>query len=320
VDSPVLSAPVAGRPDRILIAGTARSGTSWCGRVLARAEGVRYYHEPDNVDADTSRPELAGRRGFGPYPFVDATNEAAFAPLWDAVWSGRLPRMRGWKLRAGRAALRMPRAVRDPLTRRYASVASRLPGGPKRTVVKSIYSAFAVEWLVARYQPRVIAVQRNPLNVVSSWRQLGLHGFDLGERPAVRERVLDRLGLRPPSPLLSELGRLAWAVGLLTTVLGEAAARHPEWLLLTHEDLCVDPPARFREVFDRLGLPWSAEVARFLAESDRPGEGFVEVRVAAEQPDRWRKRLSDAEVDEVSEVLRAFPQRGWLRAPAGAVV
>jgi hypothetical protein len=308
---------VAGRPDRILIVGTARSGTSWCGKVMARAAGVRYYHEPDNVDADTTRPELAGRSGFGPYPFIDAASESAYTPLWDAVWSGRLPRMRGWRLQAGRAALRLPRTLRDPLTRQYATVASRLPGGPQCTVVKSIYAPFAVEWLVARYQPRVVAVQRNPLNVVSSWRQLGMHGFDLGERPAVRERVLDRLGIAPPAATLTPLGRIAWTVGLLTTVLGEAVAAHPEWLFLTHEELCTDPPARFREVFATVGLTWSEPVERFLEESNRPGEGFVEQRLAHEQPARWRKRLSDAEVAEVGAVLAAFPQRGWLREPSG---
>ncbi len=315
-----LTAP-GGRPDRILLVGVARSGTSWLGRAMGRAPGVRYYHEPDNVDAESAAAGRAGARGFGPYPIVrGAAAEAAFAPLWDMAFAGRLPRMRGWKLQASRAALRLPRPVRDPLVRQAAGVAARLPGGPQCTVVKSIYATFSVDWLVARYQPRVVAIQRNPLNVVSSWRQLDMPLFDLLERPAIRAHCRDCWGVDASPGDLSPLGRIAWAVGLLSGVLGDAAERHPEWLFLTHEDLCTDPVARFRAVFDRVGLAWSPEVEEFLTGSNRPGEGFAEVRVASEQPDRWRTRLSDAEVEEVGEVLRLFPRQGWLRAPAGLAV
>ena len=106
---------------RLVLVGVARSGTSWLGHALGRAQGVRFYYEPDNVDADPAAVASAGRRGFGPYPVIDSDRDAGqFAPLWDLVFSGRLPfalRERRRLRPAAMIALRLPRSVRDPLVR-----------------------------------------------------------------------------------------------------------------------------------------------------------------------------------------------------------
>jgi hypothetical protein len=287
---------------------------------MGKAPGVRFYYEPDNVDADPSGERTAGRRGFGPYPMIDpGEDDNAFTPLWDMVFSGRFPfgAERKQRLRpAAKVALHVPRGVRDPLVRRAAALSARLPSRRGWTIVKSIYATFSLDWLTQRYQPQVVAIQRHPFNVVSSWRQLHIPLFDLDTRPAVRERFLQPLGIEPPAPDSSELTRIAWLVGLLTHVLGEAVDRHPQWHLATHEDLCADPATNIHEIFDRVGLTWTDEVERFLSENDQPGEGLKPMRVTAEQPDRWRQRLSDAEVAEITEQLARFPRGGWVRQPA----
>ncbi len=309
-----LTPSVPGRPDRILLLGVARSGTRWLGTALGHAEGTRLVKEPDNVDAD---PRGAGQSklGFGPYPMI-GENESApqFRGLWDLSFTARVPR--GWRRGAARAALRLPRPVRDPLLRRTAQAMSAMPGRPPHVVVKSIYAMFAVDWLLRNYEPRVVVLQRNPLNVISSWNELGVHGFDLLSRPAIRERYLTPLGISPPDDAASSLERCAAWVGLLTTVLADEVQRHPGWLVVTHEDLCSDPQPQIRAVCDRLGLPWSEDVERFLDEANRPGEGFSHVRVTREQPTRWRGRLSDEQVAQVEAVLERFPSRGWVRPPA----
>ena len=59
-------------------------------------------------------------------------------------------------------------------------------------------------------------------------------------------------------------------------------------------------------------------IERFLTTTNRPGEGLKPMRVTAEQPTRWRSRLTDAEVEEIEGVLAQFPRCGWVRAPAEA--
>jgi hypothetical protein len=307
--------PLAGRADRILILGVARSGTSWLGRATEHSPGTRFFYEPDNVDSPASGGTRA--RGFGPYPVLDADHDdSTFRPLWDAVWAGHLPATPGAKVQAMRATLRLPRPVRDPIIRAGSRVLQALPWGPERTVAKSIMCLFSLDWLVDRYEPRVVVLQRNPRNVVSSWRELRIPLFDLATRPEYREKHGDRLGIPPPPPAAAELAFITWHVGFLTEVLADACARHPTWMVVDHEALCADPSVRIREVFDAAGLPWSPDVDRFLADHDRPGVGLKPVRVTKEQPDRWRQRLTDAEVAEVDAVLGGFAHHGWIRTRA----
>src|ERR1700687_1522558 len=100
------------RSDRLVLVGVARSGTSWLGHALGRGRDGPLFFEPDNVDAHPPAATTAGRRGFGPYPVIDGDDDAGqFAPLWDLVFSGRLPfalRERRRLRPAAKMALRLP--------------------------------------------------------------------------------------------------------------------------------------------------------------------------------------------------------------------
>jgi hypothetical protein len=308
------------RKDRILVVGTARSGTSWLAKALAQAANASHYPEPDNFDVEHPGKQ-PGYLGIGPYPLLDPGEEpASVTPLWDFIFSGRIPTSRRVQLIAGRRFVRLPRHIRDPVFRLAARTMSRLPGGPTHRVVKSIYIMFSLDWIVERYRPQVVVIQRNPLNVVSSWVKLGISSFDLATRPQIRERHLDRLGVAPPRPAATPLEVAAWTVGLLTTVLAEAVEKRPQWPVILHEDLCVEPRAKFHQVYDDVGLTWTEASERYLVDSDRPGEGLRPVRVTREQPDRWKQRLTPGEVTMIEEVLCRFPSRGWIRRPEEASV
>jgi hypothetical protein len=299
----------------VLVIGVARSGTSWVGRALGYARDARYIFEPDNVDADITGATVPGARGFGPYPVIDvAERHPDFEVLWDMAFGGVLPPRRGLRLAAARALLDLPRPVRDRLLRASAGALTRVPQRRRRRVVKSIYAPFALEWLWARYRPDVLVVQRHPLNVASSWREQAIPLFDLTSRPAITAYVGQR-GLPLPPQSGNELARVAWCVGLLATVLADALDGHEDWVLATHDDICSDPVGAVRTLADRLRLEWSDDIARFLAASDRPDTGLAPVRVARDQPLRWRDRLTAREADEVTAVLNSFPGRGWVRDP-----
>jgi hypothetical protein len=300
---------------RLLIAGVPRSGTTWIGQALGRTDGSIYVHEPDgdhdpfafrarlghsvapalaagDVDADYHRlfagafaggryagtlRDKAARRIYGGVPIEDR---------WRAWLDGRVsPRLRLV------STLAVPRVA--------------VPG-EHNVIVKSVRSELAMEWLVAQFQPRVLLVERNPLNVLASWIELE-YVRDSREAAAVAVHAQARWGIEPPAATEPRLVHQTFEYGVLACALRDAAAKHDDWTVAHHEQLCGDPVAEFRALADTLGLVWNDAASAFVTESDREGTGYQTNRRATEQPDRWRARLDDEQVATIRSTLERFP-------------
>lgn len=313
--------------ERILITGLPRSGTTWVGQVLGRAEDCRYVHEPDN---HLMRPEAwRAKRTFGAHPALSPDQEAAaYQRLWAIAFAGgsrpsplyaaarllhrAVPRCGDAELgkrSAGAATAALEVAAALAAHRRLSPIE---PAGP--VVVKSVHCSRSLEWLSARFAPRVVVLDRHPFGIIASWAALGWTSF-LDRDPAALRYSIDVLEVAPPRPDAAWIKRAAWQYGLLTSYLRRALARHPAWEVVTHEALCSNPEAGFVRLGGRLGLTWTEEAQRFLLASNRPGDGYSTNRVWAEQIDGGRARLNLADQERVLEVLSAFPA---MVAPAAA--
>jgi len=305
-------------PTWVLVAGIPRSGTTWTGQVLARAHGSALRHEPDNEKQHLEA--LRAKRGLGRFPVLTPGDSAeAYENLWRRAFAGPPePGSRRQALgeRLWRRSTREQReaAVSGRLTpglRAAAALSGRrasASGDGRDVVVKSVHAPLALDWLADRFPSlRVVVVVRHPANVLSSLRELQLPDQDraLDRHPAVRDGLLRAWGVPPPGR--GELERAAWQVCLLTAVLLEASARHPEWLVAEHDDLCRRPAEQFAGLSAALGVTWNERAEEFLIASDAAGEGFAVRRRREAQPGRWRSRLTAAEVDVLARAMREFP-------------
>jgi len=310
---------------RVLILGVPRSGTTWSGRALGATEGTAYVNEPDGfVDPYAFRIMLA----HGEHPAIAAGDPA---PDYERLWRGALDGGRPADTLRDRAARflyartpvdgrRAARATHDlpPRLRAVRSLATPLVADPaaRHVVVKTVLACLSAEWLVQHAaDARVLYVERHPYNVLSSWRDLGFvrNGREYQRVAAWAEA---RWGVTRPADDAAHLALQAFFFGVLTAALRETAADHPEWIRTTHEHLCVDSAARFEALATSLGLEWGARAAAFVTESDltdtdeaatatdRP---FRTRRATAEQPDKWRERLSDEERGVIDATLAPFP-------------
>jgi hypothetical protein len=289
---------MTGGAPRVLVAGLPRSGTTWVGEVLGRTAGARYLHEPDN---HLVRPDAWwAKRRLGPYPELDPGAAASdYERLWARAFAG------GPRPSAAYAGARiLQRAGAPRVSGRLASRHRSRPA-PGPLVVKSVHCARALEWAVDRFQPAVVVVERHPFGVISSWRKLGWDDFLDTDRGALRYSAAV-LGVDPPPPGAPWLERAAWHYGLLSSYLREARRRHPDWPVVRHEVLCGGPEPVFRRLCDRLGLQFTGEAARFLAASNRPGDGYSTYRLWHEQVDGGRGRLAPAERELILATLEAF--------------
>ena len=310
---------------RVLIVGLGRSGTTWSAGALSLARGAFLVNEPDQPRRDAFAFRAVRPLHAGFFPALDPEDQA---PDYERLWEGafvprpprtaRIDRLRrrfadGWF--AGAARPDIDRAFGANGARRISPrlFAARTLALPPRVmpwvrvpVAKSVNAAFALEWIEQRWSPSILIVLRNPLNVLAS--RLELKGNPLLDpTPGIRTQFERLFGRDLPAKGESRTLSVAWKVALVTSVLQAKAAAQPGWRLVTHEWMCEDPAARFRDVCDSLGLVWSDDIDRFLDEHNTPGSGYGVSRVASEQRDRWRARLTDEQVAEARSVLDSFP-------------
>ena len=319
--------PELGTADaRILLAGIHRCGSTWVVNVLRRSGCLHCVYEPDEPGTDILGTLSADQ--LGRYPVLRPTDELQrYATVWDVAFKGGWPWQPSPGLqRLGRVARRAPAGVRGQALRALARTVVASRPRPQRVLVKSANCAFSVEWIAERYRPRVLVQHRNPLNVVSSWMALGMDGDLPLEYPVVREHVVGVLGSRGIRATGSQAARVAWNVGVLTLALKLTTERHPDWTVVSYDELCQDPERGFRGLFAVLRLPWTEEAAAYLKEADHPD--YVDPRRhpraadertpvpghtsrRAEQAALFRRLLSKAQLDEARAVLADLPLGDW---------
>jgi hypothetical protein len=166
---------------------------------------------------------------------------------------------------------------------------------PEVVVAKTVRALRSVEWLARHFSLSVLIVTRHPLDILASRLDLGWG-------------VSQDAPLPPPGgEATSELQQMAWQIGSFGGGLAAAASRHPDWEVVRHEDLCRAPEDGFKRICDRFHLQWTDAQQEFLGAANRPGSGWNVHRVAADQPDRWKERLTSTQIEEATQVIEALP-------------
>ena len=274
---------------RLLVIGPPRSGTTWIAEAMAAATSATYVHEPDNPDLSADAARNVTSHGLNPMLDDDAVSPG-YAAIWDRA------------LRLGNPATRLARAAR------------LLPA--RDVVIKSVFCIFAAGWVANKCDARVILVRRNPLNIVASWENRGwfvpadLYGCN---REFV-EHLVRSSGL-PEPPSVQGLRLTTWWVATQLHWQRKLLAEHDDWLLVDHDDTCIDPATAFETALARLGISPAPQLYSFLETSDQAdteaGRGKT-----GRQPDNWRGRLSGAQVAEIRKVLDSFPPEATHPSPA----
>jgi hypothetical protein len=291
-------------------------------QVLGADPNLHPLSEPDNEGL--SAPAIWGKKAAGRFPALQpGDHDQRYHGLWSWILVGAPQSLRlrfaAWILGhvQGPGRTRFLQGRRVPLMTIAGAMAHHPSNGTvselrnQRLLVKSVHAPLALEWLAEEFEFDVLVLLRHPGNVLSSWLALNLNDqfSRLEENPAVRTRLLNPWRVAAPGP--DPLERMIFSIGVLSTALEAAASRNPHWLVRTHEQLCSDPGSEFKKLYADLGLKWSEAVEGFLVSNNRPGEGFINQRVAAELPDNWKRRLTSHQVVVMQRVLSQFPLKTW---------
>jgi hypothetical protein len=269
-----------GPTDSVLVAGSARSGTSWLADLLNFDGRYRYIFEPFRPDRVPLARPFWTRRYFRPSADVPDLQRAA-----GAILSGRI--RNPWS---------------DRLNRKRVA---------RRRIVKDVWSNLMLGWLRRQFpEMPIVFIVRHPMAVVSS--QLDLIDWKwevdipaLFGQPALREDHL--------SPFQDEAARttdsfdrhmLLWCVENLVPLRQLATG---EAFVVAHEHLCTRPMEEIRRLFEFVGRPFSPAVERAVR---RAAPGSREQRAllsGREVQSEWCwDELGRARLDDAMRLLEVF--------------
>ncbi len=285
----------------ILVTGANRSGTTWVGRVIASAEGMRYVHEPFNHEYTDPDYWLI------PSPFQrhyhqvqpDEARQVKRYLLY------RMGKMHPWlaDVQENLCIRRLAGA-----TRRWLHTMDRC-----RPLVKDPIALMSAEWLEKALDMQVVITIRHPAAYVSSILRLGwpMRPHTFLSQPALMEGILAPLAeriahqhRRANDPLGDAI--LAWNV--FHHVIDVYRRRHPRWLFYRHEDLSRDYLPLFRQMFTRLDLafgPRQEALLERLCSPANPAEAGGQVHQLRRNSQaniwNWKTRLDKNQIRRIRE-------------------
>lgn len=289
-------------PAPILVTGTHRSGTTWVGKMLAADAGTAYISEPLNV---LHRPGVFRPKVAHWYQYVCEDNENDFLPgfqellefdyhLWDEIRS----------LRSRRDFLRMGRDF-------YIFYNGLMRG--QRILLKDPFAVFSTPWFAKRLHCKVVIAVRHPAAFASSLKRLHwpFDFQDLLKQPLLMRDHLEsyRAELQAVQPD-DVIGQSALLWKLIYGSVHATRERHPEFIVVRHEDLSQDPIAGYRDLYQKLGLEFNRRVEKAILNSSS-SENPVELsrkKVHGYKLDsraniaNWKKRLTTEEIDRIREI------------------
>ncbi len=309
--------PLKARP--ILVTGTHRSGTTWVGRMIALSPGVHYIHEPFNPNHDRG---ICGAKFDLWFTYVCRQNEAAYYPHLKRTIELRYSATQ--KILQTRTAGSLPSAFIHSI----AAALRRLRR--PRPLIKEPIALFSAPWLASRFGMEVIVMIRHPAAFAGNIKVANarFRFEDWLNQPLLMENFLSPFAgeieqqARCPGDVLDQAA-LLWKC--MNQVILSYQTAHPEWMFVRHEDLSLDPIAGFGQIYQRLGLPFTANIQKIVSEHSGPSNpvGGTEHRGRLKLNSRanlevWKKRLSADEtvrlrnqVEPISS--RFYPPESWDR-------
>jgi hypothetical protein len=244
----------------IYVTGAPRSGTSFVGRILSWPLSVDLIFEP--TDPLVGIPGIERRYLYLRSQYND---QQKYEELLDRIFryefAYRSPAPRpgdGW-------FTRMRKRVIGPRGTIHLWLAKLNPFH-SCAVIKDPDGCLLTEYFYVRYGVRPVVCVRHPTAFVASYLHLRMP-WDLphlGSQPTLIE---DHFGGDTSVFDVDPEDRVAGAAVLwlaLNRVLLEQCSRHPDWIVVVHEELCRAPVSIFRSLFERLELPWSRRVERAI--------------------------------------------------------
>lgn len=243
----------------IFVTGAPRSGTTFVGKMLSTPLSVDYIHEPFNPDCGI--PGINDRYLYRRDTSANDGIDRSIASIFRYDFHLRT----GFYQNDTRLNKMIKRLIgsRGPFYLRLAKI------NPFHTtaIIKDPIGCLLTEYLANDFKVKPIILLRHPVAFVSSIMRIG---WKINLEPILSQRELVNNYLSSEYRMLQRKGvdniesaALLWRC--LNKVLLIQYNRHPEWKLITHENLSREPIPVFKNLFDYAEVPWSKRIENRIA-------------------------------------------------------
>jgi hypothetical protein len=285
----------------ILVTGAHRTGTTWVGKTLARTRGLSYISEPLNYNHN---PGVLKETVPAWYTYICSDNADQYREMFEDLLEYRYHYRAAFKNTRGIKDVAI--MLRDIVQFLFADLQNSTP------LIKDPFAVFSVPWLQKEFDLQVVIMIRHPLPFVSSLKRLGW-SFDFShllDQPLLmndwlepyREEMLEQQKF--PADIVGQ-GALLWRI--IYSVVYSYHKQNRDLVLVRHEDLSRTPLQGFREVFDQLQLPFTADVQNHIRKTTR-SQNPEQLREGNEHAihldsraslHNWQSRLEEEEITRI---------------------
>ena len=302
----------------ILVTGAHRTGTTWVGKMLTASGEAAYISEPLNV---WHRPGVFYIPTSRWYTYICPENEYNYLDGLRQTLNFRYHLLA--EIRSLRSRKDLMRMGRDA----SAFISGRLRR--QRPLLKDPFAVFSAPWFKERLGCQVVITIRHPAAFVSSLKRLGwaFDFSDLLEQPLLMRDWLEpfrspmEASLKYPDDVIGQ-GSLLWEIVYRTVM--HFQSQHPDFQVVRHEDLSLDPVNGFQHLYTPLNLTFNERAQKTImtsSSSENPGEvsrtSVHDYRLNSQANlHNWKKRLESGEIERIraatEETTRHFyPDLEW---------
>ena len=295
-------------PSPILVTGTHRSGTTWVGKMLAADVDTAYVSEPLNV---LHRPGVYRAPVRHWYTYITDENENEYLPAFHELLNFQYHTWLEIKsIRSAKDFLRMGRDFRTYFI-------GNMHG--QRALIKDPFAALSTAWFSKRLNCKIVFTARHPVAFVSSLKRLNWP-FDftnlLDQSLLMRDHLeaeRDEMKKMLSGDVVDQAA-LLWRI--IHRLVHSTSNLLPDFNIVRHEDLSLDPVAGYKTLYSALDLSFTAKVEETIlnaSSSENPTKlsknktHSVKLDSRANL-DNWKKILTPDEVTRIRKLTEGVSQ------------
>jgi hypothetical protein len=286
----------------ILVTGAHRSGTTWVGRMLSADRNTTYISEPLNIlhRRGVYRAEVKHW-----YQYITPENEGQYLPAFHQLLKFRYHLFAELgSLHSQKDFMRMGRDLSIFMN-------GKLLG--QRALLKDPFAVFSAPWFAQKLNCKVVITIRHPGGFASSLKRLNwpFDFHDLLNQPMLMRDYLEADRADMEAMQADDIvGQSALLWRMIYRSVHTTLDLFPNFKLVRHEDLSLDPAAGYKSLYESLGLTFDEKVRDTIlnsSSSENPTElskkkvHSVKLDSRANM-DNWKKRLTAEEITRIRKL------------------